>query len=186
MHTIVTGRISPTSGSVRIYGHDVSTKVGRDAVRGIMGVCPQHDILYDHLTVFEHLELFGIIKGVPRERLQDDIQSCMAELKIDVQSGVASMNLSGGQKRKLSVALALIGDPKIVCLDEPTSGMDPLSRRQLWDVLQSKRPGRVMLFTTHQMDEADILADRKAVLSNGQLQCTPSLGHHVLVHPPQS
>lgn len=190
MHTIVSGHIRPTKGTVSIYGHDVTTAAGRDSVREIMGVCPQHDILYDKLTVQEHMALFGAIKGVESERLKIAIQEGMKEVHLHTQSGVQSERLSGGQKRKLSVALALIGDPKVICLDEPTSGMDPLSRRQLWDLLQAKRPGRVMLFTTHQMDEADILADRKAVLSHGKVQCLGSslflktrfgLGYHLNV-----
>ena len=188
MHTIVSGHIRPTTGTVSIYGHDVQTAAGRDSVREIMGVCPQHDILFDKLTVQEHMELFGAIKGVSNEKLEVAMQKGMKEVHLHTQSGVQSERLSGGQKRKLSVALALIGDPKVICLDEPTSGMDPLSRRQLWDLLQAKRPGRVMLFTTHQMDEADILADRKAVLSHGKVQCLGSslflktrfgLGYHL-------
>lgn len=190
MHTIISGHIQPTSGTVSIYGHDVQTAAGRNSVREIMGVCPQHDILFDKLTVQEHMALFGAIKGVPPAKLTVAMEEGMKEVHLHTQRGVQSERLSGGQKRKLSVALALIGDPKVICLDEPTSGMDPLSRRQLWDLLQAKRPGRVMLFTTHQMDEADILADRKAVLSHGKLQCLGSslflktrfgLGYHLNV-----
>lgn len=82
--------------------------------------------------------------------------------------------LSGGQKRKLSVGIAIIGDPKIIILDEPTAGVDPYSRRQMWSFLQSRRHGKVILLTTHFMDEADILADRKAVISKGKLRCCGS------------
>jgi ATP-binding cassette subfamily A (ABC1) protein 5 len=188
MHTIISGHSNPTRGTVKIYGHDVQTAEGRNSVRAIMGVCPQHDILFDKLTVREHLQLFGAIKGVQPAALAVAIEQGMKEVHLHTQSGVQSERLSGGQKRKLSVALALVGDPKVICLDEPTSGMDPLSRRQLWNLLQAKRAGRVMLFTTHQMDEADILADRKAVLNHGRVQCIGSslflksrfgLGYHL-------
>lgn len=174
MHKIITGMAMPSAGVVSIFGHDTRTEHGRSQIRSIMGVCPQHDVLYDNMSVREHLELYGTIKGVAPDRLTTMIEEGMAEVHLDSQSEVASMNLSGGQKRKLSVAIALIGDPKVVCVDEPTSGMDPFSRRQLWDLLQSKRNGRIILLTTHFMDEADILADRKAILSEGRLQCLGS------------
>lgn len=90
------------------------------------------------------------------------------------QKNVLSKTLSGGQKRKLSVGIALVGDPKVLCLDEPSSGMDPFSRRKMWTLLQSKRSGRVTILTTHFMDEADILADRKAILSHGRVKCLGS------------
>lgn len=83
-------------------------------------------------------------------------------------------NLSGGQRRKLSVGIAIIGDPKIVILDEPTAGVDPYSRRHMWSILQKRKHGKVILLTTHFMDEADILADRKAVVSRGRLRCCGS------------
>lgn len=83
-------------------------------------------------------------------------------------------NLSGGQKRKLSVGIAIIGDPKIIILDEPTAGVDPYSRRHMWSILQNRKHGKVILLTTHFMDEADILADRKAVISRGRLRCCGS------------
>jgi ATP-binding cassette subfamily A (ABC1) protein 5 len=97
-------------------------------------------------------------------------------------------SLSGGQKRKLCIAIALIGDPKILILDEPTSGMDPTSRRAVWSLLQNLRQDKVILLTTHFMDEADILADRKAILTKGHLRCIGSslflknrfgLGYHL-------
>ena len=105
-------------GEINVYGHDVQTSEGREAVRRIMGVCPQHDVLYDRLTVQEHLELFGLLKGLTGDVLERAVETGMKEVHLDVQSKVASESLSGGQKRKLSVALALIGDPKMVCLDE--------------------------------------------------------------------
>lgn len=174
LHRIITGLLLPSSGRVTIFGHDITTASGRNNVRKIMGVCPQHDILYDTLTVAEHLELFGLIKGVAASDLRQAVSVAVEEVHLKDQKDVASTNLSGGQQRKLSVAIALIGDPSVVCLDEPTSGMDPYSRRQLWDLLQAKRKGRVILFTTHQMDEADILADRKTILSGGRLRCLGS------------
>eukprot|EP00040_Diaphanoeca_grandis_P036202 m.230022 g.230022 ORF g.230022 m.230022 type:complete len:1672 (+) comp33570_c0_seq1:40-5055(+) len=174
LHRIITGLALPSSGTVRIFGYDMSTSKGRDQIRAIMGVCPQHDILYDDLTITEHLRLYGRIKGVSNAALDVAVNRSVTEMHMETQRHVASKSLSGGQQRKLSVAIALIGDPSVVCLDEPTSGMDPYSRRQLWDLLQSKRKGRCILFTSHQMDEADVLADRKTILSDGKLQCLGS------------
>jgi len=174
LHKIITGMLEPSQGTVIMYGNDVCTRGGREGTRTLMGVCPQHDILYDNLTVREHLRLFGAIKGIQGAALEHAVALSIDEVGMDDQSEVLSTNLSGGQKRKLSVAIALIGDPKVVCLDEPTSGMDPVSRRELWDLLVAKREDRVILFTTHQMDEADILAERKAIMSHGRLQCLGS------------
>ncbi|XP_033111834.1 ATP-binding cassette sub-family A member 5-like [Anneissia japonica] len=101
----------------------------------------------------------------------DSVDKILKEVGLEKQGATYAKELSGGQKRKLCMGIALIGDPKVVILDEPTSGMDPYSRRSIWTLLKNKREGRVILLTTHFMDEADILADRKAIISNGKLRC---------------
>ncbi|KAG7303248.1 hypothetical protein JYU34_011715 [Plutella xylostella] len=140
-------------------------------IRQMIGVCPQQDVLFDLLSVKEHLQFFAAIKGIPRKTRQHDVSKALAEVGLSDQAGVFSKHLSGGQKRKLSIAIALIGDPKIIILDEPTAGVDPVSRRQMWRILQRARRGKVLLLTTHFMDEADILGDRKAVISKGRVRC---------------
>ena len=98
----------------------------------------------------------------------------MKTLNLKNKASSLAENLSGGMKRKLSVGIALIGDSRVVILDEPTSGMDPEARRQIWDILQKARQGRTMLLTTHFMDEADYLGDRIAIMAKGRLVCSGS------------
>lgn len=102
------------------------------------------------------------------------MKKALKDIDLIEKADTFAKNLSGGQKRKLSVGIAIIGDPKIIILDEPTAGVDPYSRRKMWSILQSRRHGKVILLTTHFMDEADILADRKAVISKGKLRCCGS------------
>lgn len=102
------------------------------------------------------------------------MKKTLKDIDLIEKADTFAKHLSGGQKRKLSVGIAIIGDPKIIILDEPTAGVDPYSRRQMWSFLQSRRHGKVILLTTHFMDEADILADRKAVISKGKLRCCGS------------
>eukprot|EP00055_Hartaetosiga_balthica_P006636 m.21271 g.21271 ORF g.21271 m.21271 type:complete len:1697 (+) comp5336_c0_seq2:82-5172(+) len=171
LHSIITGMHRPTAGKVFVNGMDLALDSTHVKMRSSMGVCPQQDILYDVLTVQEHVELYASIKGIHDTA---KINSLLDEIDLMDKKNEFAAGLSGGQKRKLSVGIALIGDPKILCLDEPSSGMDPYSRRKLWELLQSKRQGRVTLLTTHYMQEADILADRKAILSRGRIQCVGS------------
>ncbi|KAH9638909.1 hypothetical protein HF086_004439 [Spodoptera exigua] len=110
----------------------------------------------------------GTAYGIPRKRLPEEIHKALSDVGLLDQMNVFAKHLSGGQKRKLSIAIAFIGDPKIIILDEPTAGVDPVSRRQTWRILQRARHGKVLLLTTHFMDEADILGDRKAVISKGR------------------
>lgn len=129
----------------------------------------QQNVLMPLLTVQEHLVLIGTIKGLNSVTLQDTIESILHETGLTEKRFVRSKELSGGMQRKLCLAMALIGDPKFVLLDEPTSGMDPYSRRATWELLQRCKSGRVLLLTTHFMDEADILADRVCIMSEGTM-----------------
>ncbi|KAL8586837.1 hypothetical protein ACOMHN_052713 [Nucella lapillus] len=171
---MLTGVLHPTSGTATIRGLDVSCSGDMEEIRSMCGICPQHNILYDELTAEEHLVIFAGIKGVPSDRVYTEVKRAMQSVDMLDQAHVLASKLSGGQKRKLSVAMALIGDPKIIFLDEPTAGMDPYSRRHLWSLLKSNKEGRLILMTTHFMDEADILSDRKAIISKGQLKCCGS------------
>lgn len=125
---------------------------------------PQQNVLFPALTVQEHLQFFGYVKGISGKALQLAITTVIEEVGLTEKKNVPSHALSGGMKRKLCLAMALIGDPKFVLLDEPTSGMDPYSRRSTWELLQRNKVGRVILLTTHFMDEADTLADRISII----------------------
>ncbi|MGH0173668.1 UNVERIFIED_CONTAM: hypothetical protein FKN15_075354 [Acipenser sinensis] len=115
-----------------------------------------------------------LLKGYPRKKTPDEVERILQILNLEDKRQSQSKTLSGGMKRKLSIGIALIGDSKVVMLDEPTSGMDPAARRATWDLLQSQKRGRTILLTTHFMDEADLLGDRIAIMAEGELQCCGS------------
>ncbi|KAL3853225.1 hypothetical protein ACJMK2_016781 [Sinanodonta woodiana] len=167
--SMLTGFLAPTSGTARINGYDIRTDIAK--VRQTLGLCPQHNILFDLLTVKEHLEIFAQLKGCEKKNLKAEVDEMIRVLGLEAKRNALSSTLSGGQKRKLSVGIALIAGSKIVILDEPTSGMDPAARRQTWEILQKFRSGRTMILTTHFMDEADILGDRIAIMANGVVKC---------------
>jgi ABC-type multidrug transport system ATPase subunit len=190
----LTGMTEATSGDVSIYGYLLSKEL--QAIRQLTGLwyvsnavtmiiyvdfddymlgnSPQHNVLFPMLTVREHLHFFGKLKGMSGVALQDRIEHMIKEVGLTEKRDTRSQALSGGMKRKLCLAMALIGDPKFVLLDEPTSGMDPYSRRATWELLQRHKASRVILLTTHFMDEADTLADRIAIMSEGLLLCSGS------------
>ncbi|ORX60084.1 P-loop containing nucleoside triphosphate hydrolase protein [Piromyces finnis] len=158
------GLINTSGGNIYYDGTDIAkntTQIRRD-----FGVCPQTNILFDELTVSDHIKIFSMIKNV-----KVDINEILKEVDLEHKKDDKVINLSGGQKRKLCIAIAIIGNPKYIFLDEPTTGLDPLSRRKIWDLLSKKKMGRVIFLTTHYMDEADILADRKLILNHGKIRC---------------
>jgi ABC-type multidrug transport system ATPase subunit len=167
---MLTGMLEPSAGSMTVFGKDVSRELSR--IREDLGVCPQHDVLWPELTVREHLNLFAAIKGVPTDRVQAEVLKAIADVGLTEKVHTQSARLSGGQKRKLSTAIALLGGSRVVVLDEPSSGMDPYSRRSLWSCLENaKKEGRALLLVTHFLDEADVLGSRVAVMANGRVQC---------------
>lgn len=132
-------------------------------------------VLWPQLTVADHLALFAELKGVPQgAEAREAVVTAMGEVGLVEQAGTAAGVLSGGQKRKLSIAVAFMGSPRVVCLDEPTSGMDVYSRRAMWELLRKKRKGRVIVCVTHFMDEADTLGDRIFIMAGGRLRCAGS------------
>ncbi|XP_067683603.1 phospholipid-transporting ATPase ABCA3-like [Haliotis asinina] len=167
--SVLTGFIPPSGGTAIVNGHDIRTDI--QSVRKSLGLCPQHNILFDTLTVQEHMEFFADLKGCQKHEAKSEVDRIIHEVGLDLKRHTQSQYLSGGQKRKLSVGIALIGGSKVVILDEPTSGMDPAARRQTWDILQRNRQGRTMLLTTHFMDEADLLGDRIAIMAEGVVKC---------------
>lgn len=169
---MLTGMLDITSGSAMLNGIDASTNM--DSIRSFLGVCPQHDVLFANLTVKEHLFMYGQMKGVPPTQIEAEVHNAIEEIQMSAQTNQRAGSMSGGQKRRLSLAIALIGGSKIVFLDEPTSGVDPFSRRAIWDLLQKKKAGRVIILTTHFMDEADQLGDRIAIMHHGALRCCGS------------
>lgn len=156
-----------TNGDILVHGHSVASE--QYAIRKMTGECKQDDILWPNLTAREHLELFGGIRGVSKEDMASTVQQWLESVDLDNVQHMRAGAFSGGMKRRLSVALATIGDASIVVLDEPTTGMDPVSRRFVWKHISDIKTGRVILLTTHAMEEADLLSDHVAIMSQGKL-----------------
>ncbi|TSK87603.1 ATP-binding cassette sub-family A member 3 [Bagarius yarrelli] len=170
--SMLTGLFPPSSGRAYINGYDICQDMA--LIRQSLGLCPQHDVLFDNLTVQEHLLFYAQLKSYPREKIPEEVDRIIHILNLKDKKNARSKTLSGGMKRKLSIGIALIGDSKVVMLDEPTSGMDPSARRATWNLLQGEKRGRTILLTTHFMDEADLLGDRIAIMAGGELQCCGS------------
>ena len=160
---IVEGLLAPTSGEVTVLGRQWNTH--ESELRERIGISLQETRLSDKLRVRETLELF---RSFYKTGLEPD--AAMALVSLNEKARAFVDKLSGGQKQRLAVACALVGEPELLFLDEPTTGLDPQSRRQLWDVIRDfKARGRTVLLTTHYMDEAERLADRVAVIDQGKV-----------------
>ncbi|XP_045632437.1 phospholipid-transporting ATPase ABCA3-like [Ursus americanus] len=186
--SILSGLYPATSGEVYINGYDISQQMVQ--IRKNLGLCPQQNLLFDYLTVSEHLYFYCVVKGMPRKARLTEIDHMLAAFNLLDKRNAFSCSLSGGMKRRLSMIIALIGGSKVVILDEPTSGMDPASRRATWDILQQYKQDRTILLTTHYMDEADFLGDRIAIMVKGSLRCCGSsvflkkiygVGYHIVM-----
>ena len=179
---ILEGLLAPTSGEVRIFGHTWNDNPRQ--LREWIGISLQETRLSEKLNVRETIELFASFYSEPRPAA-DILEELQLSEKTDAWVG----KLSGGQKQRLAVATALVGNPRILFLDEPTTGLDPQSRRQLWDIIRVfQKKGGTVLLTTHYMDEAERLCDRLAIVDHGVIiaEGTPSDlierlgGHHVV------
>jgi ABC-2 type transport system ATP-binding protein len=160
---ILEGLRTPDGGSVSVLGVDVTH--GADALKARIGVSLQTASLYPKLTVTEVIDLFRSF--YPRARSTDEL---VEALELGERRTAQTRELSGGQRQRLTVALALVNDPELVFLDEPTTGLDPAARRSLWDLIgELKASGRSVLLTTHYMDEAERLCDRLAIMDHGRI-----------------
>ncbi|KAG7121467.1 ATP-binding cassette sub-family A member 17 like protein [Verticillium longisporum] len=154
------GEMVPDSGRIFVQGLDVQQDT--QAARRHIGVCPQFDAL-DKITARQQLEFYARIKGI--KNMKRDVDFVMARVGLAPHASRLTHKLSGGNKRKLSLAIALLGDPEVLILDEPSSAMDAIAKREMWKMLSSITPGRSVLLTTHSMEEADELATRVAIMS---------------------
>ena len=172
---VLTGLLPATEGVARVAGFDVATHV-RDVYLSI-GVCPQHELLWPTLTVMEHLAFYSRVKGVGCRAERAALRALVSAVGLAHVRNDRAANLSGGMKRRLSIAIALAGESKVLFLDEPSTGLDPASRRQTWNVIDAaKRAGRTMVLTTHLMDEAEVLCDRLAIVEKGTMRAIGTLG----------
>ncbi|XP_027894445.1 ATP-binding cassette sub-family A member 1 isoform X1 [Xiphophorus couchianus] len=170
--SILTGLFPPTSGTALIHGYDIRTDI--DSIRKYLGMCPQHNVLFNELTVEEHIYFYARLKGLSRSEVDSEMDQMIKDVGLPHKRKELAKNLSGGMQRKLSVAIAFVGGSKIVILDEPTAGVDPYARRGIWELLLKYKQGRTIILSTHHMDEADILGDRIAIISQGKMQCCGS------------
>uniref|UniRef100_A0A493U0P3 ATP binding cassette subfamily A member 12 n=1 Tax=Anas platyrhynchos platyrhynchos TaxID=8840 RepID=A0A493U0P3_ANAPP len=162
--SILTGLFPTSSGTIIVYDKDIRTD--QEVIRKNMGICMQHNVLFNYLTTKEHLLLYGYIKMPEGQPLGvTGLYSHRHKL---------AGSLSGGMKRKLSIAIALLGGSRVVILDEPTTGVDPCSRRSIWEIISKNKKGRTIILSTHHLDEAEVLSDRIAFLEHGGLKCCGS------------
>jgi ABC-2 type transport system ATP-binding protein len=160
---MIEGLHSPDSGAISVLGMDVRTQAR--AIKFRVGVQLQTAALYPQLTVAEVLSLFGNFYG-----RQQPIDGLISDLDLEEKRNARTKTLSGGQQQRLSVALALVNDPEVVFLDEPTTGLDPAARQSLWNVIRRMQgEGRTILMTTHYMPEAEALCDRLAIMDHGRI-----------------
>ena len=156
---IMTGHVEPNSGSVNI-----------NYTNSDIGVCPQEIILWDYLTCYENLYTIGSMYDIPKNELKNRINEILNKLMLSDLKNKKIEELSGGMKRRMNIAMATIHNPKLLILDEPSEGLDPQSRRILWDYIKfQKSKNNTIILTTHLMDEADILSDRIAIIDHGKL-----------------
>ena len=172
--SMLTGMYEATKGKAIFEGNNILDSDNMDEFRQKLGICPQHDTLFEDLTIREHLEMFSIFKGVPSSNVKNEVNKTLKDFQIEnIQTDLAR-NLSAGQRRKLSIAISLIGGSQVIFLDEPSSGMDITSRRNLWEILKRVCDGKIIILTTHYMEEASVLGKRIGIINAGKMKCIGS------------
>ena len=164
----ITTELLPTSGEIRVHGHDVRSEP--ETVKALMGVVPQEASLFWDLPVWHHLRVFGKLRGLSRRDARIRADELVAELHLEEHKNKTTQQLSGGLRRRVFVGIASLARPSILVLDEPTTGLDPQSRRDLWSTINRYRGmGTTVLITTHYMEEAETLSDRVGIIHEGRL-----------------
>ena len=162
--SLMTGLLQPDSGAVYLHGEKLNSDNRRQ-----VGVCPQVAIFWDRLTCIEQLQFVGEMYSVPARLARERGDRLLEEFDLQDKRNVLAHKLSGGLQRRLNIALALIHDPAILIFDEPEAGLDPQSRIRVRDFSRSQARQKTVILTTHNMDEADRLADRVAIIDHGVL-----------------
>ncbi len=181
---MATGLLVPDSGTVVLNGQGSPTD---PKVRANIGVAPQALSLYEELTGQENLDFFGSLQGLSGKALAQRVDASLEFVSLADRRKDLVKNYSGGMKRRLNIAVALIHEPRIVLLDEPTVGVDPQSRNAIFDnILELKARGVTIVYTTHYMEEAEKLCDRVAIMDNGKILALDSLPSLIKAHGGQS
>jgi len=170
----LTGERYPSSGDAFIANHPIANQL---ECRKNVGYCPQFDAIFDLLTAREHLKFYAMIKGLSGKEADEQVSVLLNALTLNKYKNRMAGNYSGGNKRKLSVAIAMIGNPPVILLDEPSTGMDPVSRRFMWEFISTTMSGRCVILTTHSMEECEALCNRIGIQVNGQLKCIGTAQH---------
>ena len=169
--SMLTGLYEATEGNAYYDGDDILIGNNMDKFRLKLGICPQHDVLFEDLTIKEHLEMFSIFKGVLNEEIDNEVNKSLNDFQLSEIKDIVAEDLSAGKKRQLSIAIALIGGSKVIFLDEPSSGMDITSRRNLWEILKRQMDQKIIILTTHYMEEASVLGSRIGIINEGRMKC---------------
>jgi len=165
---MLNGLTTPTFGEGFIFGHSIKTE--SNVIQRMIGNCPQHNILWESLTAYDHLMLFGSLRGLPQSSLPAMIEEKLSQFYLRDMMHKSASSMSGGMKRRLCMAIATLGSPRIVFLDEPTTGMDPLNKHRVWEAIRAMKKDKIVVLTTHSMEEADFLGDRIAMMKGGRLR----------------
>jgi ABC-2 type transport system ATP-binding protein len=166
--SILCGIVKPTSGTAEICGYDIQKNPQK--VKEQIGVCIQETAIYPYLTGLENLALFGSLYGMNKKAIKERSKLLLEKMELKEDAKRITSKYSGGMKRRLSLALALIHDPRIAFLDEPTVAMGPQSRHSVWDFIkEQKDKGKTIILTTHYMEEAEELCDRVGIIDHGKL-----------------
>jgi ABC-2 type transport system ATP-binding protein len=164
----ITTELRPTAGSVSVFGVDAIAKP--DSAKRMMGITPQEAGLFEALTVREHFEFFARFKNLTKPEAREAAREVIAELGLVNETNKRVGALSGGQRRRILIGLALLGNAPLLVLDEPTTGLDPSSRRAVWGVIRrAVAKGATVILSTHHMEEAESLSDRVAIIADGRL-----------------
>lgn len=165
----LTNDVTPTKGEITIRGINAVKDFSK--VKRMIGYCPQNNAIFPLLTVDEHLKMYAKVKGISADMQDQVIDSIAEKLYLQDHRSKLAKNLSGGNARKLSVAIALLGSPKVILLDEPSSGMDPEARRIMWQFVEkisTHDKKSTVILTTHSMEEAEALSTKMAIMARGQ------------------
>eukprot|EP01117_Protostelium_nocturnum_P005789 TRINITY_DN2086_c0_g1_i1.p1 TRINITY_DN2086_c0_g1~~TRINITY_DN2086_c0_g1_i1.p1 ORF type:complete len:977 (-),score=310.06 TRINITY_DN2086_c0_g1_i1:119-3049(-) len=168
IHMLI-GLFPPSSGTAYIDGKNMEDDLSE--IRRIIGVCPQHDVLWPTLTGREHLKFYGILKGLKGKDLERKVEIALKKVNLWKARNRPSAKYSGGMRRRLSVAIAVLGSPRVIFLDEPSTGLDPKSRKDLWSVINTAKENASVILTTHSMEEADALCDQIMIMAHGEIKC---------------
>ena len=170
---VLVGNIKPTSGYAKINNINITDEKNSNLKlkTDLIGLCPQHDILYDELTPREHIELYSIIRGYDIKDINKLSELKMKEVNLENVINSPVKTFSGGMKRRISILLSTIGEPNVIFLDEPSTGLDPVNRRFIWKMIKKIKKKSIVILTTHSMNEAEFLSDRICIIKKGCMKC---------------